>query len=98
MRWMAAGLAGWMLAGGGVRAQAQPVPDSDLLLRCRFVGTAVLLANPNAAKLKKMWALPPAGELRQEAVTKLGRAGARWLEQRRAEWERWSNIGRTRSL
>ena len=61
---------------------AQPAAETDLLLRCRFAGTAALNANTNAAKLKKMWTLPAAAELRAEAFAKLAHAGAAWLQQR----------------
>ncbi len=77
-------MAGLMLGCALGSAPAQPATDTDLLLRCRFAGTAALYANTNAAKLKKMWTLPSAAELRAEAFTKLARAGAAWLQQRRA--------------
>ena len=79
------GWAALLMGFSGLQAGAQTAAGGDLLLQCRFAGTAVLFANTNAAKLKRMATMAPAEELRAEAAAKLARAGAQWLQQRRAE-------------
>ncbi|PYJ87803.1 MAG: hypothetical protein DME22_00355, partial [Verrucomicrobia bacterium] len=56
----------------GERA-GQPA-ETDLLVRCHFVGTASLSNNTNAAKLKELWSLPETQHLAEQTLRKLAHA------------------------
>lgn len=72
-----AGLIGLVWSGGGPLGRAAEaakiVPPSDVLLRCHFAGLNQLLADPKAAKLKQIWALPSSADLKRQAFDQLAR-------------------------
>src|SRR5438445_8514712 len=48
--------------------------NTDVLIRCHFVGTASLADNTNAAKLKDLWGLPESQHLAEQTLQKLAHA------------------------
>src|ERR1700716_2828610 len=58
--------------GAGERAGQQA--ETDVLVRCHFVGTASLSGNTNAAKLKELWSLPETQHLAEQTLRKLAHA------------------------
>src|SRR5205807_8355235 len=56
----------------GERAGQQA--ETDVLVRCHFVGTASLSNNTNATKLKELWSLPETQRLAEQTLRKLAHA------------------------
>ena len=56
----------------GERAGQQA--ETDVLVRCHFVGTASLSDNTNATKLKELWSLPETQRLAEQTLLKLAHA------------------------
>jgi len=48
--------------------------NTDVLIRCHFVGTASLANNTNAARLKDLWSLPETQHLVEQTLQKLAHA------------------------
>lgn len=60
----------------GLERLAAAAPEEPLV-SAHFVGSAALAGNPNAAKLRKIWALPETAKLSGEVFRKLARAAAK---------------------
>src|SRR5437667_150802 len=56
----------------GERAGQQA--ETDVLVRCHFVGTASLSNNTNATKLKELWSLPETQRVAEQTLRKLAHA------------------------
>ena len=65
-----------LILGFSVFGKLAAAPD-DLLASYHFVGSAALAGNPNAAKLRKIWALPETAQLSGDVLQKLARASAK---------------------
>jgi hypothetical protein len=66
----------WPGALGAAPATPSPTaaPSPEVILRWHFAGLNSLLADTNAAKLKRIWSLPATAGLRQQAFDQLARA------------------------
>jgi hypothetical protein len=64
-------LLGVSLLLGSPAAAPAANPREDLLLRWHFAGASQLARNPDAAKLKEIWATPSAAEFRQILLQRL---------------------------
>ena len=64
------------LTFAGVARLVAAGPD-DSLASYHFVGSSALAGNPNAAKLRKIWALPETVQLSGDALQKLSRAAGK---------------------